>query len=316
MRRDRKPFFLVTLAFAVAGCSSSGHKGDSESTRTDEDPIIGPFVGGDLYANIDLPIKYADDDIHFQGEKDYSAELVARWAKERGELIKWCLNQNEQRTNEFGKPEHSYKRVWPNRPETRLQQAIAIESKVVEKIPDFSRMRYELAWCLFTQGSGYFWAIDACMNRINVLKSEVGDDENNSDPKFAKQVAEIKRLRGLVDGDPPNQDPSALKKRMIAYHTMALQHFAAYYRAIPMDKSVPDFLFKIHFQLGNWKECLRFLNQVIDEGTLSADEQAQYEKIRAEINNYLVEVELDKKAPKPNASWRDKDKEPAPREGG
>ncbi|HZU99965.1 MAG TPA: hypothetical protein VFF73_24840 [Planctomycetota bacterium] len=315
MRRDRKSFFLVTLAFAV-GCSSGTSKPDKDNRR-EEDPIIGPFVGDDLYANIDFKIKIADDDVHFQGEKDYSAELVARWAKERGEIIKWCLNQNEQRTNEFGKPEHSYKLVWPNRPETRLQQAIAIESKVVEKIPDFSRMRYELAWCLFTQGAGYFWAIDACMNRINVLKAEVGDDENNPDPKCAKQVAKIKELRRLVDGDPPNQDPNALKKKMIAYHTMALQHFAAYYRAIPMDKSVPDFLFKIHFQLGNWKECLKFLNQVIDEGTLSAEEQTQYESIRTEINNYLVDREINKNAAKPNASWRDKDiQQTAPREGG
>lgn len=294
-RLETGRFAGVLLALALAGCNSPQMAKDDEPDAS-KNPIIGHFAGDDLYANLpDGMVKIPDDSVHFAGEKDYDAEEVAKWATERRDIITWCINQHIDEMNEFGATIHRYKRVWPNddtRLDTRYDQAVAISYKVVEKIPDNTRERVRLAQSLFNKGSAEYWAIDACMNRVNVLRAQVGDDEENKDPKFKDQIAEIRKLRKTAE---------AAKKRMFAYHSAALKNFQTYQSAMPMDKTALDYIWKIHFELGNFREAVRVMNDLLNEDIIIEEKRVEYLKIRKEINDYLVEVEINKDAPKPGS---------------
>jgi tetratricopeptide (TPR) repeat protein len=288
----------LLLLVALSGCASSG-KGDKEDptkpTKYD-DPISGPFEGDDLYTGIPSHlIKVPDDEVNFSNEKDTDYELIAKWATERRDLISWCLHEHVKEVNDAARTEVRYKRVWPEdpkRPQTRLDQAIAIGNKVIEKIPGNTRERARLAYCLFTKGTYEYWAIDACMNRINVLKAKIGsttvEDEDN--PKFPKESKEIRDLR-MTAAD--------ASWRLLRYHKAALTHFNAYLQSMPMDKAVLDFIWKIHFQLADFREAVRVMNQLLEEDLLKEEVRADYLEIRREINEYLVEREINKDAPKP-----------------
>ncbi len=291
---------LLALAVVIAGCANNTNgkvKPDDPTQPTKYDNIVvGPFEGEDLYAGIPSSlIKIPDDDVNFSNDKNTDYELIAKWATERRDVISWCLHEEVQESNEFGQYEHRYKRVWPDdpkRPQTRFDQAIAIGTKVIEKIPGNTRERVRLAWCIFNKGSAEYWAVDACMNRINVLKAKIGstNDKDEDNPEYPKESKEIKDLRKVAD---------AASVRMLKYHRIALQHFNAYMAAMPMDKAVLDFIWKIHFELGDFREAVRTMNSLLEEDLLKEEVKIEYLKIRKEINDYLVEREINKDAPKP-----------------
>lgn len=287
-RPDLSRALAALLVFsALAGCRSNP-KVEPNTGDDKPSPIVGHFKGDDLYANIPSErIQIKDEDVKF-GEKDADYELIAKWATERRDLVTWLLHQEVPEINEYGQEEHRYKRVWPNddaRPETRFDQAVAIANHVVEKIPDNTRERVRLAWCLFNKGSACYWAIDAYMNKIHKLMGEHGD--NREDPAIKAEVDKLYDLAAKESRD------------MLVYHRAALQHFTVYMNAMPMDRAVLDFVWKIHFELGDFREAVRYMNQLLDEDLLKEEVKADYLRIRKEINDYLVEREINKDAPKP-----------------
>ncbi|MEZ0229247.1 MAG: hypothetical protein ACAI25_11530 [Planctomycetota bacterium] len=297
---------LLALVVVLAGCSSTGkgnHDGNEDPTKPTkyENPIIGPFEGEDLYQGIPSSlIKVPDEDVNFSNDKNTDYEQIAKWATERRDLVSWCLHERVEEINDAGRAEVRYKRVWPDdprRPQTRLDQAIAIGNKVIEKIPGNTRERARLAYCLFTKGTYEYWAIDACMNKVNILKAEIGsttlkDEDAELYPEKDKKAkaTEIAKLR-MTAAD--------ASWRLLRYHKAALTHFNAYMQSMPMDRPVLDFIWKIHFQLADFREAVRVMNQLLEEDLLKEEVRQDYLEIRKEINEYLVEREINKDAPKP-----------------
>jgi hypothetical protein len=290
---------------ALAGCSSN-NKGDKDEHPTRptkyDDPIVGPFEGDDLYTGIPSSlIKVSDDDVNFSNDKNTDYELVARWATERRDLITWCLHEHIKEGGSDDDIVVRYKMVWPDdpkRPQTRLDQAIAIGHKVVEKIPGNTRERVRLAYCLFTKGTYEYWTIDACMNRVNVLKAEIGSTtlEDEKFDRYPEKSSEREKAKEIAKLRMTAADASW---RLLRYQKAALGHFRAYRQSMTMDKAPLDFIWKIHVQLAEFREAVRVLNQLLEEGILTDTAQREYLEIRKEINEYLVEREINRDAPKP-----------------
>jgi len=305
-RLDPSRIAALLLGVALLGCQAARSTRDDGAADDPNSPILTNFQGDDLYANLPdsrVP-KIKDDDPSLQDVKaDDHYEKVAMWAKERRDIITWCINEHVDVTNEYGQPDHMYRHVWPEdkerRPQTRFDQALAISFRVVERIPDNTPERGRLAQCLFNKGSACFWGIDACMNRIHVLMGEMGDDRKN--PKFPKNVAEIEKLDKLAD---------KLKKDMFIYHGLALTNFNRFMTETPMNKKILDYIWKIHFELGNFRESVRVMNQLLDEDILTDEKRTEYIGIRKEINDYLVEREINKDAPKPGLKRSKDDEQP------
>ncbi len=283
------------LLVAAPGCASHAAGPDQPGATRQANPIIGPFVGDDLYANIPSDkIKTPDDEVWDENKKP-DAEMIARWATERRDVITWCLKEQVTEINQFGREEYRYKRVWPEpdpRTQTRLDQAIAIGTRVVERIPDNTRERYRLAFSLFTKGSACYWAIDALANDVAKERAENGggaSNPNGVDTDQAKKdlylIEHANKVTGQLEG---------YKPLMTVYHGAALRHFTAYMNAIPYDKAVLDFLWKIHFQLGDFREAVRLMNEELDADVVKEDVRPKYEQIRKQIMDYLVDISVDK----------------------
>jgi hypothetical protein len=295
----------VGLVLVLAGCAPMQSPKDEPEDHRSSNAIYRNFTGSDLYATIpsDL-ITIKDEDVDFNGQSS-DPELIARWATERKKVIGWCLGEKITEINENNAEQVVYKRVWPKgdmRPQTRFDQAIAIGSKVVESVPSNSWERYRLGESLFYKGSAQYWGIDACMNRIGVLKARMGlssssPEKDEKNPAFPDESKEIENLRFTA---------RILYDDMRVYQTAALRHFTVYGKDRPMDKTVLDFMWKIHYQLGDFREAVRLMNDVLDAGIITEDNAAKYVSIRKAINDYLVEREINAAAPKPDqrVDWK------------
>ncbi len=298
-RLDLSSFAPILLGFVVAGCTSAQPANDKQTEHSSTNPIYRNLEGADLYANIpsDL-ITIKDEDVDFN-ERSGDAELVARWATERRKVIGWCLKEKITELNDYNSEQVVYKRVWPKpdmRPQTRIDQGIAIASKVVENVPSDSWERFRLGESLFFKGSAMYWGIDACMNRIGVLRGEMslpltGPESEEKNPKFPNQSHEIETLRQTARG---------LYDDMRVYHTTAYKHFSTFAKDRPMDKTGLDFMWKIQYQLGNFREAVRLMNELLDTDLITEDNVKRYQDIRKAINDYLVEREINSAAPKPD----------------
>jgi hypothetical protein len=285
----------LAAATGLAGCSTAQTKSKDETAKTavDDEVRINTFKDDDLYTGIpasNLTFRddkgdshTSDDDVIFDPQdKSFDSVLVAQWVKSRRSAMDWCKGQrrSDLGMNERGGNETPpYLKAFPDdpkRPENRLDQAIAIALKIIQKVPDTPEVHLRLAQMCFVLGSYHFWVVDA--GAWGILDSrDKGDDEK------AKKIES-------------NLEPH--RKRMIAYHIVALQQFQAYESAMPMHHP-SDYYWKINFQLGNFDQALKFLQETLDNPDLKADLRSSYEDIEKQIKNYLVEVKLNDAAPKP-----------------
>ncbi|MBI3724776.1 hypothetical protein HY251_12600 [bacterium] len=281
---------------AVSGCSPDV-KPDRDAP---ENPIPSPvFAGKEAYTGVpwEKILKsnedyLADEDVKFGSKED--AENVAHWVKERRDAIKWCL---EQKTNLGGTGNDMvvYKQVWPDdtkRPETRLDQAIAIMSRVLDSVPSDTPERYTLGKALFIKGSAEFWNLDAAVHKR-------GEDQLAKKPEDPKLTEVIEKHR----------------KAMIAYHLASRREFEKLMGEMTMWKAGAFYMWSIEFQLGNFKKSLAWINKILEMPDLDADARKNFEFYRSEINTYLANVEIDRATPKPLSEDRDKRRVTAPRDG-
>jgi hypothetical protein len=284
----------VSILLALAGCSSGPGKKDTKTEKkTADEPRLNTFTDDELYSGIPeekltygddvTGKKHADSECVFPPDKDSSPILVAEWVKSRRDMIEWCIGRRTTSQNEKGGYENrGYEKVFddPARPETRLEQAIAICLKVIDKVPDTTPVRLRLAQLCFIKGSYEYWQIDAATWSVLDLKDQGGaENEEKANGLEAKVI-----------------EPH--KQRLILYQVRALQEFQAYEAKMPMSRPV-DYYWKIHFQLGNWKEALRFLNETLENENLTKERRAEYEGLAKDIQDYLAEVRLNESAPKP-----------------
>lgn len=271
------------LAVALPGCNGNGEKKDQELAPDKPAGKSAIFVLSDdeLYAGIPddmLLSDLRDDKVVFPPDKGSDAELVARWVTERRNLISWCLDPKQTVTalGEGGE-ERYYKKIFANRSESRLDQAISIGLKVVDRVPEASQVRYRLAQCLFNRGSYEFWLTDGWLNAMRTAREKRDEAEATRCEKNAKEHG----------------------PRAVAYQTLALQHLFHYANAYPMDKTPLDWIWKAQFQLGQFREAVRTINALLDAELVKDDVRTRYEQIRADIQDYLSEVQINAAAPKP-----------------
>jgi hypothetical protein len=298
-RRELSSLAAIFLGFVVAGCTPAQSTKETSEPTGRPNPITRNFEGADLYANIPSDLMtIKDEEVDFN-ERSGDPQLVAKWATERKKVIGWCLKEKVIELNEFNQEQVSYKRVWPRpdmRPQTRIDQAIAIGSKVIELVPSDSWERFRLAESLFFKGSAMYWGIDACMNKIGVLRGQMelpltGPESEEKNPKYPDQSHEIETLR---------QTARNLYDDMRVYHSTAFKHFSTYAKDRPMDKTGLDFMWKIQYQLGNFREAVRLMNELLDSDLITEDNVQRYQEIRKAVNDYLVEREINAAAPKPD----------------
>lgn len=326
---------LAALAAAVLASGCSG-PGDKKSKDGPKDPPTVPDVaaddgdGGpvpiDLFTDEDRYTGVPEDKLTFRDEggsahsqdsevnfdstdkAKFDAFCVAQWVKSRRAIIDWCITQKksgqEYYNNERGGYETSpYKRVFPDDPKreaTRLDQALSIAIKVVEKVPDTPEARLRLAQMCFVKGAYHFWVIDAgSWELLDAKEKEAGIarlPEEKRDAATKEYKAKIARVEATLEHH---------RKRMIAYHLLALKQFQAYEAALPLPGNHPtDYYFKINFQLGNIKEALKYLVEILDNPELKPETRVKYESIEKDIRDFLAEREVNEAAPLPGSPER------------
>jgi tetratricopeptide (TPR) repeat protein len=269
------------VLFVLAGCSST--KPRINPPGEDDEVPINTFADDELYAGIPTDQKSLNlsDDAEFIGDADITfgnerdAEKIAQWVTQRKKMVTWCFEQTKKTADNYGE----YKKVFPGtpRPEDRLDQAIAISMKVVDNVPDATRERYRLAQALFWKGSFEFYQIDMGVNAIATYQDK-GD------------TAKATKLE---------KDLEPHRKRLMKYHLLALRHFRIYLDAFPNDRNTLDFIWKIQFELGNFRDAVKSMNALLDTGSVPDELRTKYEGIRKDINDYLVNYDIDKSTPKP-----------------
>lgn len=267
--------------FVLAGCSSAKPRINDQTD--DNEKLIVTLKDDELYTGIpedkiktnDADAVIQDSEVDFGSERD--AEKVAIWTTQRKKMISWCLDQRSRSVQKNGE----YRAVFPDRkpPVDRLDQAISIGMRVVDKVPEANRERGRLAEGLFIKGSNEYFEVDQKIKKLAEY-----EDKNKADS------AEAKRLKEEID---------AHGNKLAQYHLLALKHFKIFLGAFPDDRNTLDFMWKIHFELGDFREAVKVMNVLLDSGKVPDTVRVEYEAIRREINDYLVAVQIDKKAPKP-----------------
>ncbi|MCO5169895.1 MAG: hypothetical protein M9894_26455 [Planctomycetes bacterium] len=261
----RLPAVTLTLAaLALGGCASSEPTED-ELPKVDEPAVVLP-PGPRL--KFDFELEWSDIDRERRtGARD--PEQVARWVTERRNAVQQCLR---------------------NEPTQAVRQAIELLEEILSKVPDSSRDRYLLAQCMFFEASYWFRLADSYaweMNRLELDRTAHQSDGGRalSDEEVAAKVAELRKVFDLLL---VNLNRSAGR---------SLSLFASYRQQRADDKSVYDYLWKLHFYLQNYVEAQRWLDQVLHEMDLAGIPERDplrqdYRELRKEILERVTEQRL------------------------
>jgi hypothetical protein len=255
---------LAVLALVLGGCSSS--EDEPERTPTPDGPAIVLPRENEPRLEISFSRQWSDIDRNEKGELD--PEQVAEWVVERRNAVQRCMRNVPQ----------------------AVGQAMEILDEIVSRVSDSSRDRYLLAQCVFAEAAywwrladGYAWE----MNRLE-LDRTARDDEGGHKLTDDEVKAKIAELRGVFDLLLVNVNKSAQR---------ALNLFTVYRQQRPDDKSVYDFMWKLHFYLQNFVEAQRWLDLVLTEldlaGVPEHDPLRQdYRALRLEIVDRITEQRL------------------------
>lgn len=258
------PLALMGAALLV-GCSS---------TPTDEDPE----GVGNKHWKLDAPPnktlelddfehEWTDLDRDPQGRKD--SYQVALWATERHNMAMRCLRSE---------------------PPARIQAA-RILNEVLERVPESSKDRYQLAVLRFREAAYWYRAADAVawhMDMIRTYRRTAPPD------KKGRELSEKEVEEALERGRPVLKEAN---ERLKLRASESLKHFERYQQMRPDDKRILDVVWKLHFYLQNYDLALRWLDHLMAEfdrqGVPRTEPQLKdYEYIKERLQTYLANLRI------------------------
>lgn len=261
----RLPAVTLTLAaLALGGCASN------QPTEDELPTVDGPAVvlppGPRLPTDFQVQWEDIDRDKR-TGERD--PEQVARWVTERRYMVQRCLR---------------------NEPTQAIRQAIELLEEILSKVPDSSRDRYLLAQCMFFEASYWFRLADSYaweMGRLELERTAHQSDGGGrlTDEQVAAKVAELR----------PTFDLLLVNLNRAGARSLSL--FTSYRQQRADDKSVYDYIWKLHFYQQNYLEAQRWLDQVLHEMDMAGIPERDplrldYNELRREIAERVTEQRL------------------------
>ncbi|RMG06299.1 MAG: hypothetical protein D6731_26180 [Planctomycetota bacterium] len=269
MRIERTAIAALLASGALAGCASSGAGGTAPAPHPNR---ITVNVGGRPTQHLDLdPFELEWDDIEVDDTGERSATQVARWVRMRHDAALRCLRADP--------PDY--------------EQAGELLQEILRRVPDSSRDRSLLAQLFFADAAYWWRTADAVaweMERVALESTAAPNGPPLTDEEVKQLLSEYQPYR-----DRANENVRKAARE-------SLKHFELYRRLRPDDKSVLDFVWKLHFFLQDYELALRWLDYVLREmDTAGVPPQeplrVDYETIRKDIANYLAERKLDPSRP-------------------
>lgn len=252
------------IALILCGCGSTEEAPDPGPT-SDEPAIV---LDRSKEPRIDVEFEHEWKEIDRNSKGELDPEQVAEWVVERRNAVQRCL------------------RVEPQ----AVGQAMEILEQIISKVSDSSRDRYLLAQCVFAEAAywwrladGYAWE----MNRLQLDRTAHASEGGHklTDDEVKEKIADLRRTFDLLL---VNVNKSSNR---------ALSLFTVYRQQRPDDRSVYDYIWKLHFFAQNFVEAQRWLDLVLHEMDMAGVPQQDplrqdYAALRLEIVDRITEQRL------------------------